>query len=90
MANENLPDNEEEAKNQMENMTVATQQDYQLGAARNQVQGAAQSQVEQAKYQLKRADDERQRAARAVQFFVKHPEFDEFIQLVRAGVIQIL
>ena len=29
------------------------------------------------------------RAARSAAFFREHPEFDEFIQLIRSGVISI-
>ena len=53
-----------------------------VGRARLSLREEAEKQVGEHRAQADRAD-------RAAAFFREHPEFDEFIQLIRAGVIGV-
>lgn len=45
--------------------------------------------LDEAEAEAKRHSEQANRQARAAAFFRAHPEFDEFIQLIRQGVIGI-
>ena len=55
----------------------------------NQAQTLHRTQREEAEQNVKLHMDIAEKSARAAVFFQQHPEFDEFIQLVHQGVIEV-
>lgn len=78
MAEEKMRSERENMRSERENMASQAQ----CGIRRPSLREEAESQVGYHRTQADKQD-------RAAAFFREHPEFDEFIQLVRSGVIAV-